>query len=139
MILLFVYGTLMRGEPNHGRLAGARFLGEAVTCPVFTMISLGGFPAILEGGTTAIVGELYDVTPRILQGCDRLEGHPSFYERLDIALATREGVPLPAIPSPVGAYVLPRYRAHASRPIPSGSWRQHRAERASTLPCPEDE
>jgi gamma-glutamylcyclotransferase (GGCT)/AIG2-like uncharacterized protein YtfP len=61
MARLFVYGTLRRGEANHHRLAQATFLGEARTRPEFRLVDLGRFPGLLPGGSTAVVGEVYDV------------------------------------------------------------------------------
>jgi gamma-glutamylaminecyclotransferase len=84
---VFVYGTLMKGEPNHRLLEKAAFIGAARTQPRFNMISLGGCPAILPDGTTAIDGELYDVDDETLAHLDRLEGHPRYYRRTEIAVA----------------------------------------------------
>ena len=59
---LFVNGTLMRGRKLHDNLAGAEFLGEAVTEPVYRMYSIGdvhpGMFEVAEGGV-AVKGELY--------------------------------------------------------------------------------
>ena len=77
-IRLFVYGTLMRGEPNHHYLAQSRFLGEARTEPAYTLVSLGAFPTMVPGGQTSVVGELYETDRRTLLAIDRLEGHPDF-------------------------------------------------------------
>lgn len=79
--LLFVYGTLKRGQPNHHFLAGALFLGEDQTRPEFTMYDLGAFPGVVAGGSSSISGELYELDDSTLARVDRLEGHPSFYER----------------------------------------------------------
>ena len=61
---LFVNGTLMRGLKLHDNLAGAEFLGEAVTEPVYRMYSIGdvhpGMFEVAEGGV-AVKDELYFV------------------------------------------------------------------------------
>ena len=51
------------------------------------MLDLGAFPAVV-GGNTKIVGELYEVDKATLASLDRLEGHPSFYERQQICVVT---------------------------------------------------
>lgn len=82
---VFCYGTLKRGHGNHRIIANARFVGQAVTEPRFTMLGLGGFPGIVDGGETPISGELYEVTDdTMMERLDRLEGHPGFYCRTPI-------------------------------------------------------
>ena len=46
-IRLFVYGTLMQGEANHGELAGAPFWGSARTADGFELWNLGPYPGCL--------------------------------------------------------------------------------------------
>ena len=81
--LLFVYGSLRKGLGNHSflRHENVSYLGNFVTEPEWTMYSLGGFPALTEGGDTAIVGELYSVPEDVYRAIERLEGYPSFYQR----------------------------------------------------------
>jgi gamma-glutamylcyclotransferase (GGCT)/AIG2-like uncharacterized protein YtfP len=112
---VFVYGTLRRGEGNHRLLAGARCVGAARTAPAFTLRDLGAYPAMLAGGATSVVGEVYEVDELTLDVLDRLEGHPRFYRREPIALA--DG-------AHVEAYLLPADRAWGlTRTIESGDWR----------------
>ena len=85
--LLFVYGTLLRGQRNHSSLAAAQYLGRVRTAASYTLVSLGPFPALREGGSAAVEGELYEVDPAILAALDRLEGHPDFYRRGTVLLA----------------------------------------------------
>jgi gamma-glutamylaminecyclotransferase len=113
---VLVYGTLRRGEPNHRRMEGARFVREARTAPTFTLLDLGPFPALREGGSTAVVGDVYEVATEHLEALDRFEGVPHLYERITIPLDDGELVEV---------YVqrgAPRTRAV----IPSGDWRAHR-------------
>ena len=120
-IRVLVYGTLLRGQPNHRVLAGARFVREARTAPTFELYDLGYFPGLVAGGATGIAGELYDVDLATLERLDQLEGHPSFYRRRSISLD--DG-------TLAQAYLLPR-TSIANRPrIPSGSWLTHRTERS---------
>lgn len=86
MIRLFVYGTLMRGQHNHRVLAGARFVGPALTRDAFTLLDLGGCPALVTGPVSRIVGEVFEVDEVTLARCDRLEGHPTLYRREPVTL-----------------------------------------------------
>jgi len=118
---VFVYGTLMRGEANHRLLAepeiagDARLDGAARTQPVYHLVDMGMFPALLERGQTAVEGEVWTVGPGVLADLDRLEGHPRFYRRSAVWL--EDGVE-------AEAYVLPASRAAGRRGIEHGSWRR---------------
>lgn len=114
--LVFVYGTLMRGQYNHVLLQRSPFLGRAATAPRYTLIDLGRFPGMIAGGTVGIHGEVYSVNAETLAAIDRLEGHPNFYVRTEIALADGRTVQ---------AYVLSSsYHSRGTR-IESGDWRAH--------------
>jgi len=118
--LCFVYGSLLSGGEgkkeealgNHRIIADAKFLGEHVTKPVFTLISLGAFPGVVENGETAVIGEVYEVTDEIFTNLDRLEGYPSFYGRKQIATAYGKA----------WIYLLPKSYLSYSK-VFSGNWR----------------
>lgn len=112
---IFVYGTLLRGFGNHRLLASAKFVGEAMTKPQYTMINLGAFPAILNDGTTALRGEVYDVNAETLARLDQLEGNGYFYNRQPIELKTKLGK--------VQAYFLLREISGELKVVSSGDWR----------------
>lgn len=87
--LLFTYGTLMKGERNEHLLKDARFVGKAVTKPVYNLYRIDGnfvFPAIVDTGNKAVHGEVYEVPIEALPGMDRMEGHPHFYCRKPVDL-----------------------------------------------------
>lgn len=83
MTLLFVYGSLLSGESNHGVLEGSVRVAPARTKPRYTLVDLGPYPGLCEG-STAIVGELYRVDAALLARIDRFEG--SGFERRMIEL-----------------------------------------------------
>jgi gamma-glutamylcyclotransferase (GGCT)/AIG2-like uncharacterized protein YtfP len=110
--LVFVYGTLLRGEVNHGLLADAKLLGPHRTEPRFTLYRLGAYPGLAAGGGTAVHGEVYRVTDAGLRVLDQLEDYPRLYDR-------------ELIPTPYGrawVYVY-RGRLRDREPIRSGDWR----------------
>jgi len=81
---LMVYGTLQQGYWNNRLLAGARFIGQAVTNKEYVLFDCG-FPMAVTAPTKykplPIIGEVYEVTQEQLERCDRLEGHPNWYKR----------------------------------------------------------
>ena len=113
--LVFVYGTLLRGEESHGLLHGARFAGEAVTLPDWDLADLQHYPALVPAGRTKVRGELYGVDERLLEELDRFEGHPLFYCRLPIVLADGRCAQ---------TYTLDPERAAPYPRIASGDWRR---------------
>ena len=78
-VSLFVNGTLMRGLPLHGNLAGAVFIGVARTAARYRLFSVrDNHPAMMaaqEGDGVAVTGEVYDITLGQLRRV--LEGEPS--------------------------------------------------------------
>lgn len=119
---IFVYGTLMRGGHNH-RVMGERarlVRARARTLARFTMLDLGSFPAIVDRGNTAIVGEVFELNKDALKDVDRLEGHPTFYRRTQVALADGELVE---------TYLWQRIAEPWRSMVISGDWRQHIAAR----------
>jgi gamma-glutamylaminecyclotransferase len=116
---IFTYGTLMSGEYNHDRIAHARFLGEARTALGYVLYDLGPFPALVREGLGSVAGELYEVDDETRAELDRLEGHPRFYCRTLIKLASGGFAE---------TYMLLRNHVRGRPVIESGSWR-HRKER----------
>lgn len=115
MTRLFVYGTLMFGEPNHYLLGGSPLLCGAHTVRGYVLLNLGAFPAMLHDRAWqgSVVGEVYRVSRETLAVLDRLEGHPTWYQRERVALADR---------SAAQAYLLPA-PPPGSSVIPFGDWR----------------
>lgn len=111
---LFVYGSLLRGEENHGALLGARFVAEARTVPRYSLVSLGPYPALVPGGSTAVVGEVYEVTEELLCALDEFEGVPEHYLRVDVEIEGGE---------PAFAYVLAPQQEGDFPIVASGDWR----------------
>lgn len=113
LIRLFVYGTLRRGEANHHLLLRATYVREAVTPPAYTLFACDGHPAMGDGGTTTVVGEVFDVDDATLATIDRLEDHPTWYRRQLIVLADGDSA---------WAYLLPPHFTEGRARIAGGDW-----------------
>ncbi|WP_437579216.1 gamma-glutamylcyclotransferase family protein [Sorangium sp. So ce887] len=114
---LFVYGTLMRGERSHGLLGRACYLGVARTARSFELADLGAYPALVRGGSNAVLGELYEPDRETLASLDVYEGCPDLFRREPILL---DGG------APCEAYLMPAGQALGCPRIDSGDWRARR-------------
>lgn len=110
---VFVYGTLRVGQGNHHLLAHAPMIGLDRTPARYTLVDLGAFPAVVVGGATAVVGEVFEVDAATLARLDRLEGHPRFYQRTTVRLASGRRAEM---------YVMALGEDRPQRPIASGDW-----------------
>lgn len=92
--ILFVYGTLKRGRPNHRLLAGQEFLGEAVTAPRYRVFDLGEYPGMVrdEESSLAIRGELFAVGECCLAELDDFEDVPNWFVREPVEVSGHEQV-----------------------------------------------
>jgi len=101
---LFVYGSLRRGEPHHGELRGARFLGEFETVPGYALAWVGEYRALVLDPTGAGVvrGELFEIESALLPALDEFEGDA--YLRGE--LAVKSGVAGDESPATAVAYFL---------------------------------
>ena len=95
--LLFVYGTLKRGDVRAPLLDGQRFVGEAETLPRYRLFNTGAYPALVEAEAVglqglALLGELWSVDAACLARLDVEEGvDEGLYERRPIMLAGESG------------------------------------------------
>lgn len=116
MFNVFVYGTLKKEFYNHNviKRSNGRFIGDAITDPIFTMVSLGAFPAVIPNGDTTIKGELYETDS--LEFLDRLEGYPSFYNRKVVSVKVGDKDYLATM------YYIDTIQEHSGI-VESGEWR----------------
>ncbi len=115
---VFVYGTLRPGGSNHHLLAGSRHHGTCTTEAAYRMLDLGSCPGVVEGGETAVTGDVFTVTPAVFRDLDALEDYPRTYTR------TR-------IHTPWGEAWMYIYRPRGRRApeIASGDWLAHAGAR----------
>ena len=115
--LLFVCDSLMKGEAQHELLASARLVGEARTAPIFHLLDLGASGALLAGGPTAVVGELYALGPEALAAIDIQRGHPILHQRGPVRLEDgREAE----------TYFLTLDQSRGVRRVRTGDWKNRR-------------
>jgi len=129
--LVFVYGTLRDGQPNHGHYLGSahRVGGTFETVDRYRLRDLGAFPAAEhvtgEPGAPGrgLVGEVYRVDAETGWNLDRLEVNGRFYRR---ALRTvyRDTGGGPGTPADwARAWVFEIVRPRPDSPvIESGDW-----------------
>ena len=85
---IFVYGTLKRGQRNHGLLSDHQFLGLALTLPHYRLYDSGRHPALVDDpeNGVAVRGEVWQVSKETLQKLDEYEGVPDYFSRRPIFL-----------------------------------------------------
>ena len=91
--ILFVYGSLKRGECNHALIADQKFLGPTATVPKYRAVDLGQYPGLVkdERNGLSIRGELFEVSDCSIAELDDFEGSPDHYKREPIEVVGFEG------------------------------------------------
>ena len=86
--ILFLYGTLKRGQKSHHFLVGQEFLGTATTMPLYRLYALGWHPGMVldPDNGVEVTGELWAVDDATLAKLDVYEGTPDWFIRQDIAV-----------------------------------------------------
>lgn len=138
-MLLFVYGTLRRGQPLHAHLGAAEFLGRG-TVPG-RLLDLGAYPGLIPAsdalalpgvtpepaGGERVHGELYrSEDADLLARLDELEDHrptdpgQGLFLRCRLGVRLEDGRELEAW----GYALSPRTReaAPGARVVPGGDW-----------------
>jgi gamma-glutamylcyclotransferase (GGCT)/AIG2-like uncharacterized protein YtfP len=112
---LFVYGTLLEGQPGHGLLQGAELVGGASTEAAYELVDLGAYAALVPGGSTSVSGDVYLMDRETLARIDRERQVPLLFERARIRLA--DG-------SEAEAYVMTADKVRGRRRLRHGDWRR---------------
>lgn len=82
---VFVYGTLRREQDRNDVLEKEKFVTEVIMKIPFKMVNLGSFPGLIfTGEINQIKGEIYEVSKEALNLLDQIEGHPTFYQRIQM-------------------------------------------------------
>lgn len=124
---VFVYGTLRAGGSNHRLLGSARLRARLRTVPAYTLYDLGAYPALAEGGETAVLGEVWALDAATLAACDRLEDCPRTYQRRPVQLEDGRTVQ---------GWLMPAASLQGFPVIACGDWLAHWTQRESGLTAP---
>lgn len=87
---IFVYGTLMKGQPNHNSFLRNSTMYAEGRISGYEMYDLGSFPGIVAGDGD-VIGEVYAVTEKELAQIDCLEGEGFLYLRTPVTVYTKNG------------------------------------------------
>jgi gamma-glutamylcyclotransferase (GGCT)/AIG2-like uncharacterized protein YtfP len=120
-----VYGSLRRDFHNHRIIEHSKFLGMTRTDPEYTMLSLGSFPAVIEGGDTSILVEIYEVDPETFASLDILEGYSPEKKS---AFYSRKLVEFPEFGACWMYYIDGGAEGFSNTRVPSGDWGTHKQE-----------
>ena len=112
--LLFVYDTMLSGEPEHPMLRGAVLVGAARTEAAFQLVDLGAYGGLVPGGSAAVVGEVYAIDRVTRAALDIQREVPILFQRSAVRL--EDG-------GLADAYVLAPDQVRARRRIASANWR----------------
>ena len=112
--LVFVYGSLKRGQSHHDQLQGCAWQGDAELRGL-ALYDLGPFPmAVVAEPEARLQGEIYRVDGQHLSRLDRFEGAPRLYERQRWPLSDGRSV---------WVYVGKPHQVRHVQRLRSGCWR----------------
>ena len=101
-------------------MAGSEFVGPVVTAARYTLVDLGVYPALVEGGHIAVTGELYVVDRKRRFTIDVKKEVPILFQRITVHLA--DG-------TTAQAYVMKDEQVRGKRRLANGDWRKRFAVR----------
>jgi gamma-glutamylcyclotransferase (GGCT)/AIG2-like uncharacterized protein YtfP len=126
-VRLFVYGTLLAGERDHGLVEAAECAGAQRTLPAFQLVDLGAYAALVAGGSTSVSGEIYLVDRKTRGEIDVRREVPILFQRVRIQLA--DG-------SEAETYVMEPDRVRGRRQLQHGDWRKRFTGDVSPIDSP---
>jgi gamma-glutamylcyclotransferase (GGCT)/AIG2-like uncharacterized protein YtfP len=112
---IFFYGTLLPGERDHALLAKAELLGPALTEPLYQLVELNVYAALIPDGKIAVHGELYAVDLETRRQIDVSRQVPILFQRATIRLA--DG-------SDAETYLMNADQVRGKRRLAHGDWRK---------------
>jgi gamma-glutamylcyclotransferase (GGCT)/AIG2-like uncharacterized protein YtfP len=112
---IFFYGTLLPGERDHALLANAEFLGPALTEPLYQLVELNVYAALIPDGKVAVHGQLYAVDLETRRQIDVKRQVPILFQRAAIRLA--DG-------SDAETYLMTPDQVRGKRRLAHGDWQK---------------
>lgn len=110
-----MYGTLLTGERDHALLASAELLGPASTEPLYQLVELNVYAALIPDGKVAVHGELYALDLETRRRIDVARQVPILFQRGTVRLA--DG-------SEVETYAMNADQVRGKRRLSHGDWRK---------------
>lgn len=95
---LFVYGVMRKNCTNHYFLKDCPYIGVFETEQKYQMIKHKNFPYVSDNkffdneDYTSIIGEVYEVTEKVLSKINTFSGYPNYYKR-DLITVTNKTNP----------------------------------------------
>jgi gamma-glutamylcyclotransferase (GGCT)/AIG2-like uncharacterized protein YtfP len=102
-----VYGTCLPGERDH--------VTAALTEPIYQLIDLGVYAALIPDGRVAVHGEIYAVSLEQRRSLDLARQVPFLFQRAAVKLASGESVE---------AYVMAPDPVRGKRRLSHGDWKK---------------
>jgi gamma-glutamylcyclotransferase (GGCT)/AIG2-like uncharacterized protein YtfP len=112
---LFIYGTLLPGERDHALLGSAESLGPVATEPLYQLVELNVYAALIPDGKVSVHGELYAVSLETRRKIDVARQVPILFQRTVLRLT--DG-------SEVETYAMDPDQVRGKRRLAHGDWRK---------------
>ncbi len=112
---VFIYGTCLPGERDHALLAGAELITAALTAPLYQLVDLGVYAALIPDGKVAVHGEIYALSLEQRRTLDVARQVPFLFQRSPVQLAHGESV---------DAYVMAPDPVRGKRRLSHGDWKK---------------
>jgi len=96
-------------------LEGAELVARALTAPVYQLVDLGVYAALIPDGRVAVHGEIYALTPEHRRRLDIARQVPFLFQRSAVKLEHGESVE---------AYVMAPDPVRGKRRLSHGDWKK---------------
>lgn len=112
---MFFDGTLLPGERDHALLADAECIGPAQTEPLYQLVELNVYAALIPDGKVAVHGEVYALDLESRRRIDVARQVPILFQRAKVRLA--DG-------GEAETYLMTPDQVRGKRRLAHGDWRK---------------